>query len=362
MCGCDGATFVRATVEGPPGLSALYLDLAFGSRSVMHQPIARNGAVPSLPTMVGVKLPDVAGTLAITVTGETSTGSLLTASSDVVVRPHQQRDVTLTLAAGIADLATAPSDLAGADFSTANPDLPATPVDLASTDLAGGDICHQTGGATACALGGYLLCDGFEGDSGSTFTGWTNATSANGTLEAVSTPVCRGNTALKAHAVGGSQHAHVDRNLAFGAAAYLRTFLYIPSTTDWTTLSYANAYELGDRAGGGTVNVRYGGSPGKIYIQRSFAANRPEVGSLPRDRWICVEMYVAFSTTNGRITLWIDETQVDDISGTPTLNPVGSASPTFLAVGENGTLASGTLTADVFYDEVVLSGVRIGCH
>jgi hypothetical protein len=351
--GCGSATFVHVTVDGPSGLTALWIDLDFDAthRQVTHQPLTHDGAVPSLPASFGVKLPDLAGTLSITVTGQRGTGNLLTATRAVVVTPHRSQDVEIALDGGVPDLASTRDLTPPPDLRPGTPDLLPAP-----------DVCQQSGGATACAGGGYILCDGFEGDSGAMFAGWTNGTTMNGTVAAVAMPVCRGKTALQAHAVGGAQAARLYRNtLTLGTAAYVRAFLYLPSATDWTTLSYGNFFELGDGVGG-TVNLRFGGTPGKVYVERSFVANPPETGMLLRDRWICLEMYVLFSKTNGRVTVFTDETMIGDYPSSPTLNPASFSPPNYLSVGENGTLAGSTGTIDVYFDEVVVSSTPIGCH
>jgi len=357
--GCSAPTLVRATVDGPAGVTAIFVDLDFDAvRKVTHQPLLRNGAVPSLPATFGVKLPDAAGTLSITVTAPTTAGDVLTATSAVAVAPHHTEDVTLSLGSVALDAAVGAPDL-----SSKIPDLSSSPDLKVAPDLAAlPDVCHQTGAATACALGSYLLCDGFEGDSGTMFLGWTDSVSANGSVAAATTPVCRGVTSMHAHVSGGAQAARIYRNaLALGMAAYVRTFLYIPTGTDWTTLSYGDYYEFGDGSGG-TVNIRFGGTEGKIYVERSFAANEPEVGTLPRAQWICLEMYVAFSSTAGHVTLWINEAMVADYPSIPTLNPAGNSLPTFLALGENGTLSGSTGMIDLYVDEVVVSTTPIGCH
>jgi hypothetical protein len=250
---------------------------------------------------------------------------------------------------------------AAADLAMSSP-----PRDLAPLVDTGGmpALCDSRDRATTCP-GGYLFCDGFESESGSTFSSWTATiidnydgmpANAGTALSIGGAPVCLGQHSMHAIAVGGQQQA-----FAFVALArrpnplHARLFFYVAQSSQPFQL-------LGLHAPDGkysTLNV----DPSTATF--SFANNFSTLSAtftskaVPRDRWLCLELFMSFDAVSGEVRLSLDGEQLGDFAGVNT-EASGSTQDT-VNVGIVATDTADNGVNEVFVDEVAIADHAIGC-
>ncbi|MFB9234659.1 cellulose-binding domain-containing protein [Plantactinospora siamensis] len=225
---------------------------------------------------------------------------------------------------------------------------------------------------------GAALCDGFEGQTGSTPSGdWTVVNpdcSGAGTATIDASTAHSGSRSVKVTgAAGYCNHVFVKstRNLSgVGSVRYGR--LWVRHTTaqptDHTTMLAMNDAADGNR------DLRMGGQNGAMQWNRSSDdATLPEQSPagvaqsvpLPTNRWACVEFMVDGST--GQLRTWLDGNPIAGLTadGTPThdidgqwYNRTWRPQLTDLKFGWE---SYGNGADTLWYDDVALGTTRIGC-
>jgi hypothetical protein len=237
-----------------------------------------------------------------------------------------------------------PPDLAMAQTVDMASAVGAPPVDMASGTA-----------PSKCPIFGSLLCDGFEGTTidATTWTPWVSTTGTT-KVEIDSMRAYRGSSSFHAHLDANGAHATIYTALAFPQQdLWVRAFLYVPSSvtavgpTLATMVQKSNPYDMVQLTLDPHLGINY--SVGNVYQAGSIA--------LPTGNWTCVEWQVHFDSVNGYSNLWVD-------SSASTLSPGGTEDTVpspfyyYLRIG----LESGTTTPlDLWIDEIVAQGSRIGC-
>ena len=232
---------------------------------------------------------------------------------------------------------------------------PTTTVALATS------LCAPAAPSSPCT--GALFCDGFESESGTTFSSWSQqavsnagggAANAGTGISITANPVCAGSRAMHAVAVGANQQAFVyETGLSLPATTYLRAFVYLPSQP-------AASFDLFSFATGDAsqyLQLGYDGT--KLFAFRNFAGagTIPDFATtLPTGRWICLEAAVGLDAANGSLAFFVDGAPVATAAtGVGTLPP-GASDSTF----EAGIIfAAGD--AELYLDEVAIGPARLGC-
>jgi hypothetical protein len=259
----------------------------------------------------------------------------LTAENSVKSVPHQQQDLNLTIGGSSNN----------GDGGNSN------------------DICHQSGGLTACAGKGYIICDGFE-DSLDFQPPWyvearPDPQSAM-TIASAPPPPCRGMHSAHSHAVGANQDVYIGQHPATSIPAEVtqRMFLYLPSSSPALEIGLLAFFldPQGDQMILGLLN------DSAFQLYRSFGTDISFSATIPRDRWFCLETTVHFGdASSGRIRVYIDEQQVRD-QAVATVGANGIFNTVFAGVHLTPPNFAGAY--DLYMDEFVLAGTStpIGCH
>jgi hypothetical protein len=366
LLGCGPKpTTVLVDIQAAPGLtvSSLVAEIDIDGR-----PVRTSAPVDAtaLPGSMLVRTADRVALVTVRLSGQDALGNVVSDEKSIETTPHQEVTLSMMLGdpgAAMPDMAVDDTDGGGAgvDLLGGGGDLAQQP-DMTAV----GNVCMQSGAATACAGKGYLFCDGFESASGSSFPGWItvviNGGASGTTSNVVTTPTCRGTKAFEAVGKGGGQEVWLAGGLTLPSTVHIRSFVYVPPTSDWPTMSYTNLMSVYDGSTLHSVAVRFSDTAGKLYINRNFdsQSNLPSVGPFATGRWVCVELAVQSANSGGRATLSIDGKVVGDYTNIDTLAN-GDAYDHF-GVGLDTTEAGTTGTADVFFDEVVVSNSAIGCN
>jgi hypothetical protein len=291
-----------------------------------------------------------------------------------MIHPHTRTARTLLALASL---------VAGCDvfdaklYKNSTPDMATTTqgdgggpiVDLGPIDPdAGGFLCGRTTPATLCPAA-YLFCDGFEDESGTMFSSWTNFLIQNASpgpinkgtnLFVDNSPVCLGQKVLHATTVGATQQAFLYEHLATPPSTlHVRFYFYMKQYSMQpfqivgfhassnamnayatlnidpinSTLNYANGF-------GSMVGAKFSGA------------------QLPVNQWLCLELSTQFDVSNGDVQLALDGTKLGE-ANIPT--QPNNATLDDVNVGIIYTNPGDTGTNDVFIDEVAFSDQPIGC-
>lgn len=244
---------------------------------------------------------------------------------------------------------------AGADMAAPDAASDMATIDMVTPDMTTvGDICMQTGAATACASMGYLFCDGFEGSFPGT---WATDVTANAQVTLAGSPVCRGTRSFRSSSNGPApQRALIFRTMSLPNPTYVRFFVNVPVLT---SAMYDAAF-LAIAGSGFSTYLRFHPSAGALYVNRDFATpDSASFQALPTGRWVCLEVAITFATSGGRITVTSDESLRLDQNNIATLPP-GGGTPNLLTLGMVNTRDVGA--SDMFFDEMVVSSSPIGCR
>jgi hypothetical protein len=271
----------------------------------------------ALPGDVIVRLPDVTAAFTVTAVGQSAQGAPLTAVARATSVEHQAVDVTVAL----------------------------------------GDFF----GAPRCPGSAAILCDDFE--SGSIDPArWPSADTQNGQ------PAIDGG-----HAARGTHSLHLTGNTD-GSGSHVATALIhneatgLPSPVFIRAFFYADEIALGDTEVITSLQA-LGNSNSGVQIESSALGNfrldgwgvaltsRESGVPVPTGRWVCLEWAVTVGSP-GAMSLWLDDVPVADLQQQPWMTPPAFDGP---RLGLEYTPPSSSATLDLWVDEVVVAGARIGC-
>jgi len=229
---------------------------------------------------------------------------------------------------------------------------------------------------TGCA--GAVLCDGFEGQTGSTPSGdWAVVSpdcSGAGTATIDTATTHSGSRSVRINgAAGYCNHVFIRSTKNLGSVGTVRYGrVWVRHTTGQPT-EHTTMMAMADAADG-NKDLRLGGQNGALQWNRaSDDATLPEQSPagvaqslpLPTNRWTCVEFMVDGGA--GQLRTWVDGTAVAGLTadGTPThdidgqwYNRTWRPQLTDLKLGWE-SYGGGADT--LWYDDVALGSSRIGC-
>jgi len=318
-------------------------------------------ATPSWPGSLMLRgLPAVAEELRVVVRG----GKLL-GGERVQIQPHAQATVDVALHASRLDSDGdgVPDDLDDCPF------LYDPLQDAVSCDGDGGAGPPDQGqdGTVAvpssCPAANGVFCDGFEDPALAAH--WTNNNLAGPSSYALdSTRAYRGSQSLKVH-----HDAVVPNTIASAAVGetetfpatdfFVRAFLYIPSPL--VGVNEAMLFALQSVAPYNEIALENDDQGNAITYSNLATPTTYQASTtmFPLDRWFCVEWEVV-ATQSGTSRLWLDGAEVtavevpQNLAGSP---PIG-----LVQLGVSVYRPSVLVPAhDVWFDEVMIDGARIGC-
>lgn len=192
-----------------------------------------------------------------------------------------------------------------------------------------------------------MFCDGFEDPD-------LSAWDLYGGVMRVVRPTPRGTAVLQADTTGPGQISEAGVNFGPFVSGTLaaRAWLYIPSGFpvihfDLIDLKYAQ---------NGGIGVL--GYYGDLVIYQNLTGETTTVGvTVPRDRWMCVELRLEVSNP-GRATLFLDDVSIAEVSG---IDAAPAQGYNRVNVGLPWTDETQGNTR-VFVDELVLDNKPIGCN
>lgn len=220
-----------------------------------------------------------------------------------------------------------------------------------------GDGGDGGGGVTpSLCPGGFTLCDGFEDG---TFGNWTrNDDPPRGTLSVDATRAFRGHASVRAH-VEDAAADYVSTVLTVPRPVrptFFRTFWFLPATTPRIDLL---RFE-GDAPPYAQLLLKADGpvlATDSSYLNTSLKTTSST--AVPHGRWACIELSLDDGSggADGELRVWVDDVEVPELHRTG----LAVAGLNHLVLGPVIQLAAGTPAFDVWFDEVVLDGKRIGC-
>jgi hypothetical protein len=232
-------------------------------------------------------------------------------------------------------------------------------------------LCSRSSPPSLCP-GNFLFCDGFEDESGQSFSQWSSSAVDNlsgagpnlGTSLVVdSGEMCLGQHALHAVTSGTNQEAVVIRTLAnLPNPVHVRFFLFIKQ--HGTSIGLAEFRNSpGDFASVFLDPPTTKLTTSRFGYQTNLTKDLPTIGpelSLDHNRWLCVELTMAFSNTSGEVNVQLDGKSIGDLMNVPTESHAGAMDR--LALGpitdDTGSLL---FPNEVYFDEVAVSASPIGC-
>jgi hypothetical protein len=238
----------------------------------------------------------------------------------------------------------------GTDASLERADEVAAAASDAFTD-AGRVDAGWLGGESRCASSKFILCDGFEADSGA----WASPPRFDRQRSA------RGGMAYHAFFFGdgGRQTDYISARQALpfpSAGVFVRGFVYVPSGQFIPDGGILWIFKDGDPYPGADLGF-FGG---KLRSRAKSGAStiRVSATAMPLDRWVCLEMELSPNdATSGRARFWMDEVPLDDLT---IPSGVVTEAPDIFEVGLEAQV-TGPSRFDMWFDEVADDVVRIGC-
>jgi hypothetical protein len=224
-----------------------------------------------------------------------------------------------------------------------------------------------------------VLCDGFEGQTGTSPSGaWSTSfpdCSGTGTASIDTTVAHNGGRSLRVNGGGGyCNHVFVGATADLSAVASVRyARFYVRHTTALPSghVTFVAQRDANDtnhdlRIGGQNAALQWNRSSDDATLPEQSPAGVAQSVPLATNRWVCVEFMV--NGTNGTAQTWIDGTDVAGLheDGVPTQDVdrqwIGSGTwRPRLTDFRLGWESYGADTDTLWFDDVALSGTRIGC-
>lgn len=252
-------------------------------------------------------------------------------------------------------------DAGGSGFDAGTGDA-STPVDAGDRDAGDFDAGPEPDSGPVEAPTGCddvhadaVFCDGFESGD---FSRWDDVTEPTDTSVTVTSDVVyRGDSALRVEVSPRGEYAGLQA-LVFPNPAppdqYLRAYYYFPSdsavnveTMDMTDADWSYNYVMEVADGWWNVHSH------SWATDFSFGVDH----SVPHDTWVCIEMHVHFSATDGAVDLTVDGTDFISESGLA-LDPPNGLGRIEVGVVYHSLDDPTTL---VYVDEIVADTSPIGC-
>ncbi|MDB4967375.1 MAG: hypothetical protein JWN44_3064 [Myxococcales bacterium] len=374
--GCSSPTAVTLDVSvaaGEAPLSSLAVSVFDAHRALTLQ---RGVDAPKLPGKLTLS-PVPAGALRIAFIGDAR--RFASARVDAVAGKTVTASATLSTMTMDADGDLVPDDIdncpAAANADQADSDGDGTgdacggltngDLGIPVADLAGADLSQVV--ATKCPVAG-AFCDGFEGglDTG-LWQGQKMDARAHITVD--SFHAYRGLNAL---------HIHVDpftnppvvyeqietyENQTSYVDAWSRVYVYVPAASEGFRATMLKMTEGADPYGAIYLGISDGG---RFFVSDSASVPstvKESATAVPTDRWFCLEWHVtsaANDMSSGATQLFVDGMELGDIS-------IGSnlvAYPPFLGLTLSSELDNPPDRlggVDIWFDEVLVAGTRMGC-
>lgn len=278
---------------------------------------------------------------------------------DYTLPPESGQDIVVTLTE-VADAAPACGVGERCDRGECVPDAgDAGPDDAGGTPDAGprdgGPPDAGPSDPTICDEVDSLFCADFEGSN--VLEGWSfEIDDSTGAVERTEVPVFRGAGAMHAYVTvaGASARAGVNITPVASGNLHLRFYAFVPAAvalqeTAVITLNNATPpyYQIG--------LILSADNP-LVFASQTGDAWRGPV-AFPRDRWVCVEMEVGVSETDGRVVVRVDG---DPQIGVMTADTLPGTGIEQLTAGVQG-YGMQTEPTEIYLDEIVLSDALVAC-
>ncbi len=223
--------------------------------------------------------------------------------------------------------------------------------DASATDATATDVAIDAIGPPCPPLPGLLFCESFEGDP--------LLPSVDGTVMIDATRSARGARSQYAMTTGASvpswQLGQVLPYVTSGEL-YARWYVWVPSTVQSIDLASVHLVEMTTPYDG----VSFGVVDGIVEMENTandISMIARSTTRLPLDRWVCLQMHVAISATDGAIDVAVDGQTVAARSGLDTLPATG------YRMVHAGLFAMDSATApiEMWTDEVAVGTQPIPC-
>jgi hypothetical protein len=262
---------------------------------------------------------------------------------------------------GLADPLQDAVDCGGSPVDEGMPADLAPAVDLAQPpDLTGIDFAVAP---SLCASAGVAFCDGFEA---ATLDSHWNGNNQQGAASYArdTSRAYRGVGSLKLHydavAANAIASAAVGETQTFPMSDFfVRAFFYQPSPAP--TQNQALLFAIQSVSPYSQLSIEVDSSDELITYNNIMSPSlyQQSTTTLPTDRWVCVEWEVV-ATASGTTHVWIDGTEVTALHATQNL--LASPPISLLQFGVSVYKPAVAVPAhDLWFDEVVVDGARVGC-
>jgi hypothetical protein len=216
------------------------------------------------------------------------------------------------------------------------------------------DDVLEAAGPVACEARGALLCETFDAPLGAEYSTWHGDAPIASLQDCL---VAQGAGALR-YRSAAFDYSQTRMRLASpvaGGPLYARFYAYFPA--ELTIPEYLALFELWTVEDGPEDKISVdaiGDNQFEVNVAGTTAFSAP--GALMRDRWLCIELALDLTPTNGSLSLSIDGTKVIERAGTATF----PATPYSVAVIES-VPSEGALDVEVAFDELIVATEPIGC-
>jgi hypothetical protein len=318
----------------------------------------------SLPGSLIVRgLPDTAQVLRVVVRG-----AALLGGERVQTLPHAQASVDVALHSTRLD-----SDGDGVPDDLDDCPQVADPLQLDAAGSGPGDACLADGGASDLAApdlmpppsvcpAGVAFCDGFE--TATLASHWDTNNIQGATYSVDTARSYRGARSLKLHhdavAPMAVAQAALGESQSFPTSDFfVRVFVYDPSPA--VGVNEALLFAMQSATPYGQISLEIDDQLDVITFNNvaSPTVYTASQTAFPLDRWVCLEWEV-IATSSGSDRLWLDGNEVTALHVTQNL----SATPPIDAMQFGISVykpAAAVPAHDIWYDEVIVDGARVGC-
>ncbi len=218
------------------------------------------------------------------------------------------------------------------------------------------DELSATGATPSCEIPGAVLCESYDGPLPADYATWgTPAMTA--IVQDCLTYAGAGALRFQAATFGYVQSQMRLSTPVPSGPLHARFYAYLPSSV--TIPTYFAMFELWHQEGSsdGKISVEVISDDRlELQVLPNDSTHPAPVGSMPRDRWTCIELGLDVAATGGAVSLSVDGSVVIDVTDVATL-PAG---PFSIAVVE-GLPAEDAPGAELAIDELVVATEPIGC-